>query len=141
LILDLSLLESPFIQNRNHLFHTPQAKYPPNNNHLPRHRQKAAPHAMTPYQNTRSGLRSNQQVQDEQPTQNTVNTRSDSSSSSQVKDEQPTHTTRSSLRSNLRFKSSPQVEGKQPYQSTSTPPVRDEQPCFLLDMHPEIRNE
>jgi hypothetical protein len=66
---------------------------------------------MAPYQNTRSGLRSSQH--DEQPNEDT---HYDSLSRSQVDDEQ----------------SSENISGLQ---------VEDEQPCYLLEIHPEIRNE
>ncbi|KAM0689619.1 hypothetical protein Q7P36_010490 [Cladosporium allicinum] len=85
---------------------------------------------MAPYQNTRSGLHSSQQVQEEPPNEDTS---SDSSFTSQVGDEQPLQ--------NTRAKSSPQVEDKQPYQSKPSLQARDERPCYLLNIHPEIRNE
>ena len=68
---------------------------------------------MAPYQNTRSGLRASQKVENKQPIQNT---RSGSSSSQRVEDVQSSR-------------------------NTPIPQVEDKQPCFLLDAHPETRNE
>lgn len=65
------------------------------------------------WRNTRSGLRSSQQIQDEQPNEDTC---SYSLSSSQVDDEQSS-------------------------QNVSSLPLKDEQPCYLPDLHLEIRNE
>jgi hypothetical protein len=68
---------------------------------------------MASYQNTRFGLRASQKVENKQPIQNT---RSGSSSSQRVEDVQSSR-------------------------NTPIPQVEDKQPCFLLDAHPEIRNE
>jgi hypothetical protein len=76
---------------------------------------------MAPHHNTRSGLRASQQVENEQPIEDT----------------------RSSLRSrsSSHSESSSQVEDDQPCQNTRTPQVEEKQPCYLLNIHAEIRNE
>jgi hypothetical protein len=76
---------------------------------------------MAPYQNTRSSFRASQQVEDEQTNQNTRS--------------------RSSSQSSSHSESSSQVEDEPPCQNTPTPQVVEKQPCYLLHIHAEIRNE
>ena len=127
---------------------------------------------MAPHQNTRSGLRSSQQVQDEQSHKNNLSgsrpahkskTRSQiktkaparapvskSKTSRHTRKPSPVHALSTKVEdakpdqnksSSSRSKSSPLIEVEQPYKSASSLQVEDKQPCYLLDAHPEIRNE